>query len=90
MGPTVATGQKTTLSYAFNVGMLHDPPTGTWKMDTRKCVLLDDEVKPLEMIDYMGDHYSEDEVDHIDNEIESFVALKPSGVGYGTNSLLEQ
>ncbi|GJY88712.1 hypothetical protein Tco_0503340 [Tanacetum coccineum] len=55
-----------------------------------ECVLLDDEGKPLENIDYTGDHDSEDEVEPVDNEIASFLASKPSGVSYGTNSLLEQ
>nr|GEU96570.1 MAK10-like protein [Tanacetum cinerariifolium] len=31
-----------------------------------------------------------DAVEPVDNELESFLALKPLGVGYGTNSLLEQ
>ncbi|GKC02950.1 hypothetical protein Tco_0994560 [Tanacetum coccineum] len=55
-----------------------------------ECVLLDDEGKPLENIDYTGDRDSEDEVEPVDNEIASFLASKPSGVSYGTNSLLEQ
>ncbi|GKF82239.1 hypothetical protein Tco_0243895 [Tanacetum coccineum] len=45
--------------------------------------------KPLEKVDYSGDHGSEDEVDHVDNEMASFLA-KTSGVGYGTKSMLEQ
>ncbi|GKA33722.1 hypothetical protein Tco_0720151 [Tanacetum coccineum] len=40
--------------------------------------------------DYTGDDGSEDEVDPGDNEMESFLASKPLGVRYGTNSLLEQ
>nr|GEV80904.1 hypothetical protein [Tanacetum cinerariifolium] len=48
-----------------------------------KCVILDDDAKPLEKIDYIGDHDSEDEVKPIDNDMERFVAFKPSGVGYG-------
>ncbi|GJV49673.1 kinase-like domain, phloem protein 2-like protein [Tanacetum coccineum] len=55
-----------------------------------KCMLLDDEGKPVKKIDYMGDHDSEDEVEPVDNEMASFLASNPSGVGYGTNSLLEQ
>ncbi|GJU33522.1 zinc knuckle CX2CX4HX4C containing protein [Tanacetum coccineum] len=54
------------------------------------CVLVDDEDKPLEKVEYSGDHDSEDEVKLVDNEMASFLALKASGVGYGTNSLLEQ
>nr|GEX59185.1 hypothetical protein [Tanacetum cinerariifolium] len=55
-----------------------------------KCVLVDDDGKPLKKVDYSGDHDSEKEVEPVENEIESFMASKPSGVGYGTNSLLEQ
>ncbi|GJZ07454.1 hypothetical protein Tco_0541247 [Tanacetum coccineum] len=47
---------------------------------TGKRVLLDDEGKPLEKIDYPGDHDSEDEVEPVDNEMASFLASKPSGV----------
>nr|GFC01622.1 hypothetical protein [Tanacetum cinerariifolium] len=56
----------------------------------RTCVLLDDGGKPLEKIDYTGDHDSEDEVESADNEMPSFLASKPSGVGCDTNSLPEQ
>ncbi|GKF68703.1 hypothetical protein Tco_0198382, partial [Tanacetum coccineum] len=60
-----------------------------------KCVLVDDDGNPLGLIypisvDYSGDHGSEDEVEPVDNEITSYLASKLSGVGYGTNSLLEQ
>nr|GEY21071.1 hypothetical protein [Tanacetum cinerariifolium] len=55
-----------------------------------KCVLVNDKGKPLENFDYTGDHDSEDEVEHVDNEMASYLAIKPSGVGYGTNSLLEK
>ncbi|GKE58848.1 hypothetical protein Tco_1498033, partial [Tanacetum coccineum] len=34
VGPTVTPGQETTLPYAFTVGTLHDPTTGSWNMDT--------------------------------------------------------
>nr|GEX54431.1 hypothetical protein [Tanacetum cinerariifolium] len=54
------------------------------------CVLTDDEGKSLEKVEYSGDHDSEDEVEPIDNEMTYFLASKLSGVGYGTNSLLEQ
>ncbi|GJU05200.1 hypothetical protein Tco_1121630 [Tanacetum coccineum] len=53
-----------------------------------KLTLMDDEGKPLEKVEYSGDHDSEDEVEPVDNEMESFLASK--GVGYGTNNLLEQ
>ncbi|GJX37820.1 hypothetical protein Tco_0251123 [Tanacetum coccineum] len=54
-----------------------------------KCVLVDEDSKPLKKVDYSGNHGSEDEVDHVDNEMASFLA-KTSGVGYGTKSMLEQ
>nr|GEV34460.1 hypothetical protein [Tanacetum cinerariifolium] len=56
-----------------------------------KCVLMDDDdVKHLEKVDYSGDHDSEDKVQPIENEMGSSLASIPSGVGYGTKSLLEQ
>ncbi|GJY92886.1 hypothetical protein Tco_0508668 [Tanacetum coccineum] len=53
-----------------------------------KLTLVDDEGRPLEKVDYSGDHDSEVEVEAVDNEMENFLASKR--VGYGTNSLLEQ
>nr|GEW11489.1 hypothetical protein [Tanacetum cinerariifolium] len=53
-----------------------------------KLTLVDDEGRPLEKVDYSGDHDGEDEVEPVDNEIAKFLASKR--VGYGTNSLLEQ
>ncbi|GJR76537.1 retrovirus-related pol polyprotein from transposon TNT 1-94 [Tanacetum coccineum] len=44
-------------------------------------VELDDEGKPLEKVDYSGDHDGEDEVEPVDNEMASFMASKR--VGYG-------
>ncbi|GKC42243.1 hypothetical protein Tco_1059965, partial [Tanacetum coccineum] len=41
-------------------------------------------------VEYSGDHDSEDEVEYVDNEMVSYLASKASGVGYGTNSMLEQ
>ncbi|GJW48644.1 hypothetical protein Tco_0080290 [Tanacetum coccineum] len=38
-----------------------------------KLTLVDDEDKPLEKVDYPGDHDSEDEVELIDNEMASFL-----------------
>ncbi|GKC46572.1 kinase-like domain-containing protein, partial [Tanacetum coccineum] len=55
-----------------------------------KCVLMDEDGKPLEKINYSGDHGNEDEVEPVDNERTSFMASNPLGVGYGTKSLLEQ
>ncbi|GKB67241.1 hypothetical protein Tco_0928653 [Tanacetum coccineum] len=54
------------------------------------CLLVDDDGKPQKNIDYSGDQDSEDEIEYVDNEMESYSASKPSGVGYGTKSLLEQ
>nr|GEW00275.1 hypothetical protein [Tanacetum cinerariifolium] len=39
-----------------------------------KITLVDDEGKPLEKVDYSDDNDSEDEVEPVDNEIESFLA----------------
>ncbi|GKD75978.1 hypothetical protein Tco_1334260 [Tanacetum coccineum] len=39
-----------------------------------KITLVDDEGKPLEKVDYLGDHDSEDEVKPVDNEMTSFLA----------------
>ncbi|GKE31208.1 hypothetical protein Tco_1450530, partial [Tanacetum coccineum] len=55
-----------------------------------KCVLVDDDGKPLKKVDYSGDQGSDDGVESIENKMGSYVASKPSRVGYGTKSLLEQ
>ncbi|GKD09719.1 RNA-directed DNA polymerase, eukaryota, reverse transcriptase zinc-binding domain protein [Tanacetum coccineum] len=55
-----------------------------------KCVLVDDDGNPLEMVDYSSDHDREDKVAPLDNEMASFLASQLLGVVYGTNSLLEQ
>ncbi|GJS40854.1 putative RNA-directed DNA polymerase [Tanacetum coccineum] len=55
-----------------------------------KCVLVDDDGKPLENVDYSSNQGSEDEVDSVDNEMTSYLASKSSGVEYATKSLLEQ
>ncbi|GJS49467.1 hypothetical protein Tco_0599588 [Tanacetum coccineum] len=55
-----------------------------------KCVLVDDDGKPIEKVDYLDDSDSEDEVEPVDNEMVNFLASKSSGVGYDTKSLLEQ
>nr|GEZ69666.1 hypothetical protein [Tanacetum cinerariifolium] len=52
-----------------------------------KLTCVDDERKPLENVDYPGDHDSEDEVKLVDSEMASFLASKR--VDYGTNRLLE-
>ncbi|GKA38379.1 hypothetical protein Tco_0730930 [Tanacetum coccineum] len=53
-----------------------------------KVTLIDDEGKPLIIVDSSGDHDSKDEVASDDNDMANFRASKE--VGYGTNSLLEQ
>nr|GEX79134.1 hypothetical protein [Tanacetum cinerariifolium] len=55
-----------------------------------ECVLVDEDGKLVKKVDYSGDQGSEDEVEPDDNEMASFLALKPSGIGYGNKSLLEQ
>ncbi|GJR07168.1 hypothetical protein Tco_0530152, partial [Tanacetum coccineum] len=54
-----------------------------------KYVLVDNKGKHLEKVEYSGDHDSEDEVEHVNNKIASFLASKPSEVGYGNNKLLK-
>nr|GEW27708.1 hypothetical protein [Tanacetum cinerariifolium] len=53
-----------------------------------KNSLVDDEGKHLKNVDYPDDHDSEDEVEPVDNEMTSSLALEK--VGFCTNSLLEQ
>ncbi|GJU42149.1 hypothetical protein Tco_1195106 [Tanacetum coccineum] len=53
-----------------------------------KVTLVDDEGKPLEKVDSLGDQDSADGIELVDNEMASFLASEK--VGYGTNSLLEQ
>ncbi|GJV63148.1 ribonuclease H-like domain-containing protein [Tanacetum coccineum] len=55
-----------------------------------KLVLVDDDGKPLKKVDYPVDLDSDDEVEPVKNKMVSFLALKSTGVGYGTKSLLEQ
>ncbi|GKA87784.1 putative reverse transcriptase domain-containing protein, partial [Tanacetum coccineum] len=51
----------------------------------RKVTLVDDEGKPVNKVDYLGDHDSEDDVESVDNDMARLLAS-----GFGTNSLLEQ
>nr|GEZ43098.1 zinc finger, CCHC-type [Tanacetum cinerariifolium] len=55
-----------------------------------KCVLVDVDGKPLEKVDALGDHDNDDEVEPVDNDMARFLASNPTGVGYGTKSLMEQ
>ncbi|GJX15168.1 ribonuclease H-like domain-containing protein [Tanacetum coccineum] len=50
VGPTVTPGQETTLPYAFTVGTLHDPTTGSWNMDTGASSHLNSSVNSLSEI----------------------------------------
>nr|GEX68703.1 hypothetical protein [Tanacetum cinerariifolium] len=59
-------------------------------MSSGRCVLLDDEGKPVKRIDYTSDYDIDNEVESVDNDMSRFLASNPSGAGYGTNSLLEQ
>ncbi|GKD56742.1 putative reverse transcriptase domain-containing protein [Tanacetum coccineum] len=54
----------------------------------RKVTLVDDEGKPLNKVDYPGDHDSEDDVESVDNDMARLLASERAG--FGTNSLLEQ
>nr|GEW23202.1 zinc knuckle CX2CX4HX4C [Tanacetum cinerariifolium] len=55
-----------------------------------KIVLLDDDGKPLEKVNYPGNTGSEDEVEQVDNETKTYLAPNLMRVGYGTKSLSEQ
>nr|GEW05521.1 (E)-beta-ocimene synthase, chloroplastic-like [Tanacetum cinerariifolium] len=50
--------------------------------DERKCVLVFDDGKPLEKVDYSSDHDSDDEVAYVDNKMANILAAKTLGVGY--------
>ncbi|GJR56772.1 hypothetical protein Tco_1498934 [Tanacetum coccineum] len=67
----VATGNKATTSVTQEV----------------KLVLVGDDEKPLEKVDYPGNMGSEESVD---SEITIYHPSKPMGVGYDPYSLLEQ
>ncbi|GJS27297.1 hypothetical protein Tco_0487917 [Tanacetum coccineum] len=87
----VSTSSIGTFSYSnsFVVLNVYDP-TNEEVESEGKCVLVDDDGKPLEKVDYLDDHDSENEVEPVNNEMTNFLASKPLGVGYGTQSLLEQ
>ncbi|GJW18785.1 hypothetical protein Tco_0026221 [Tanacetum coccineum] len=50
-----------------------------------KLVLVDDDEKPLEKVDYPANSYNDDEVEPVENDTASFLASK--GVGYGLKNL---
>ncbi|GJY87338.1 hypothetical protein Tco_0501966 [Tanacetum coccineum] len=55
-----------------------------------KLMLVDDDGKPLEKVDYPVNLGSHNEVEPVKNEMTSFLASKLTGVGYDLKSLLEQ
>nr|GFA49010.1 hypothetical protein [Tanacetum cinerariifolium] len=57
--------------------------------DKGKHVLVDDDGKSLENVNYLSDLGNNDEVEPVDNEMTTFLASKPIGVGYGSKSLLK-
>nr|GEX15743.1 hypothetical protein [Tanacetum cinerariifolium] len=81
-------GKTNALSLDFNVWCERGREKSTYLVENinvfeqqllaGKCLLLDDKGKPLKMIDYTGDHDSENEVEPVDNEMESFLVSKPS------------
>ncbi|GJW31755.1 retrovirus-related pol polyprotein from transposon TNT 1-94 [Tanacetum coccineum] len=48
-----------------------------------KCVFVNDDGKPLKNVDYSGNEGSEDEVESVDNEMASYLALKLLGLDMG-------
>ncbi|GJZ91905.1 RNA-directed DNA polymerase, eukaryota, reverse transcriptase zinc-binding domain protein [Tanacetum coccineum] len=55
-----------------------------------KRMIMDDDGKPLEKVEYPFNLGSDDKVEPVENEIASFLTSKPTSVGYGLKSLLEQ
>ncbi|GJR40629.1 RNA-directed DNA polymerase [Tanacetum coccineum] len=53
----------------------------------RKCVLVEDDGKLRETVECSGDQGREDEVEYVENEMASYLALRPSRVEYDTKSL---
>ncbi|GJW52162.1 RNA-directed DNA polymerase, eukaryota, reverse transcriptase zinc-binding domain protein [Tanacetum coccineum] len=72
---------------ALNVGnpIIEEVATGS-----KATTSVDDDGKPLENVDYPDNLGSDNEVEPIKNEMESFLASKLMGVGYGPKILLEQ
>ncbi|GKB99261.1 hypothetical protein Tco_0985398 [Tanacetum coccineum] len=96
--PTEGVSSKTThLVGKKNVSTSGNSSKTTSKTNVAKSVdsgnkasTSDDDNNPLKIVDYSGDHDSEDEVVPVYNKMASFQASQSLGVGYGTNSLLEQ
>ncbi|GKA40181.1 putative reverse transcriptase domain-containing protein [Tanacetum coccineum] len=60
---------------------------GFIKLLDGKCVLVDDDGKLRETVECSGDQGREDEVEYVENEMASYLALRPSRVEYDTKSL---
>ncbi|GKB48743.1 hypothetical protein Tco_0899496 [Tanacetum coccineum] len=48
-----------------------------------QVTLVDDEDKPMEKVDYLGDHDSEDEMESTVNDMANFIALEKVFLGKG-------
>ncbi|GKB88123.1 hypothetical protein Tco_0960395 [Tanacetum coccineum] len=59
---------------AINVDDLANEEVESGNKVSMECVLVDDDCKPLEKVDYLDDHDSDDEVEPIDNEMENFLS----------------
>ncbi|GJZ37568.1 hypothetical protein Tco_0583759 [Tanacetum coccineum] len=55
-----------------------------------KLVLVDDDRKPLEKVDYPGDLGNDDEVEPVDNEMTTFLELKWTGICYARVSIIRR
>ncbi|GJS54321.1 hypothetical protein Tco_0627683 [Tanacetum coccineum] len=86
----VSTSGNGTFSLSNSFVALNDENLIIEELLDGKCVLVDDNGKPLEKVEYSGDNGSEDEVEYVHDEMASYLTSKSSGVGYGTKSLLEQ
>ncbi|GJS93512.1 hypothetical protein Tco_0800480 [Tanacetum coccineum] len=68
---------------ALNVENSVSEEAETGNKASPSSLLVDDDGKPLKKVDYSGDRDSEDEINFVDNEMTSYMASKPSGVGHG-------
>nr|GEW06896.1 RNA-directed DNA polymerase, eukaryota [Tanacetum cinerariifolium] len=73
------------LSNSFEALNNDDPVTMKVESGTKASTygVQEEDDKPIEKVDYLGDHGSEDEVEPDDNEMTNFLLSKPSRVGYG-------
>ncbi|GJV55099.1 hypothetical protein Tco_1456104 [Tanacetum coccineum] len=91
----VATGSKATTSGTQEEGHSSTPIVEKINVLEKhilesKFVLVDDDGKPLEKFDYPVNLGSDDEVEPLDNETTSYLALKSMGVRYGPKSLMDR